>query len=330
MALVGRMKEWREAQRQRAGGMVALTTWVPSRSAEYLKGVFTRLADPKERGADYRFLASSWVRRRRAIQYSFHGTDFSAEIDLPLLGPEWFQLPAGGRVIGRIKTWIELTPDEASKISQLCQDTVSKVLADWLSKQDLHGKLRDDTGVALDTHFAQPGYSPREGESVIRPKDDAAFETNEVHIAQEVERAALQSRRHPTDDPTVVYFPGFQGVPSRCHAVHRRIGDRVLFALGHIQYGGTSPTNNMENLTRRMWKQFYREVPFDRIEWFDAWPEHYSLTNNFQIQRVLLSKDEKGDYGEPVWVCAQDVPDDFIEEVRLAITPKAPLSEAAK
>ena len=330
MALVGRMKQWREAQRQRAGGMVALTTWVPSRSAEYLKGVFARLADPSERGADYRHLASLWIRRRRAIRHSFRGTNFSAEIDLPFLGPDWYQLPAGGRVTGAAETWIELTPDEAAKVSQLCQDAVSKVLSDWLREQDLYGKLRDHTGVALGTDFAQPGYSPREGESVIRPKDEAAFETNEVHIAQEVERAALQSRKHPTDDPTVVYFPGFHGVPSRCHAVHRRVGDRVLFALGHIEYGGTSPTNDIENLTVRMWKQFYPEIPFDRIEWFDAWPEHYSLTNKFQIQRVLFSKGEKGGYAGPIWARAGDVPENFIEEVRLAITPKAPLSEAAE
>ena len=37
MALVDRMKQWREAQRRKHGGMVQLTTWVPRRSAEYLK-----------------------------------------------------------------------------------------------------------------------------------------------------------------------------------------------------------------------------------------------------------------------------------------------------
>ncbi len=323
MVLIGRMREWREAQRQKAGGMTQLTTWVPSRSAEYLKGIFARLADPGERGEDYRLITSFWTRRRRVVGERFFGTSFSAEIDLPYYGPHWFMRPAGGRVTGSYDTWVELTPNEADEVSLLCKEAVSKALSDWLRGHNLYGKLRDHVGVALNPVFAQPCYQPDEGESVIRPADYAAFEKNEAEIAHEVERAALQSRKHPTDDPTVVYYPGFHGIPSRCHAVHRRVGDKVLFALGHIQHGGTSPTNMIEDLTVRMRKQFYPDVPFDRIEWFDAWPEHYSLTNAFHMQRVLFPKDEKGSYGGPVWVPARDMPDDFVDEVRRAITPKA-------
>lgn len=325
MALVGRMREWREAQRQKAGGMTQLTTWVPSRSAEYLKGIFARLADPGERGEDYRLIASFWTRRRRVVGEQFPGTSFSAEIDLPYHGPHWFMRPAGGRITGSGETWIELTPSEADEVSLLCKVAVSKALSGWLCEHDLLGKLRDHTGVALEPVFAHPSYPLQEGESVIRPATDAAFEENEAKIARKVEREALQSRRHPTDDPTVVYYEGFHKIPSRCHAVHRREGGRVLFALGHIQYGGTSPTNMIEDLTVEMWKRFYPKDRFESIEWFDAWPEHYSLTGVFHMQRVLFPENKKdGTRGGPVWApTGSDVPEDFADEVRRAITPKA-------
>lgn len=309
--------------------MTQLTTWVPSRSAEYLKGIFGRLADPSERGEDYRLVASFWSRRRRVVGERFPGTDFSAEVDLPYHGPHWFMRPAGGRVTGSYDTWIELTPGEAGEVSLLCKAAVSKALSDWLRERDLYGKLRDHVGVALDPVFAQPGYPPGEGQSVIRPATDTGFEENEAKIAREVEREALQSRIHPTDDPTVVYYEGFHGVPSRCHAVHRRIGDRVLFALGHIQHGGTSPTNMIEELMVEMWKRFYPKDRFERIEWFDARPEHYSPTNAIHMHRVLLQEDKKDARGGLVWALPQDLPEDFVDEVRRAITPKADASAPA-
>lgn len=325
MALVGRMRKWREAQRQRAGGMTQLTIWVPTRAAEYLRDIFGRLADPSERGEDYRLIVAPWIRRRRVVGERFPGTDFSAEIDLPYHGPHWFMRPAGGRVTGSYDTWIELTPVEANEISLLCKGAVSKALSSWLRERDLYGKVCDHTGVALDPDFTQPGYPPREDESVIRPTTDAEFEENEAKIAREVEREALQSRRHPTDDPTVAYYEGFHKVPSRCHVVHRREGKRVLFALGHIQHGGTSPTNMIEELAVEMWKRFYPKERFKTIEWFDAWPEHYSLTGRFHMQRVLFPEDTKGGgRSGPVWVPVdEDVPKDFVDEVQRAITPKA-------
>ncbi len=325
MALVGRMREWRETQRRRAGGMTQLTTWVPTRAAEYLKEIFARLADPAGRGEDYRLVVVPWIRRRRVVGERFSGTNFSAEIDLPFHGPHWFMRPAGGRVTGSYDTWVELTPNEADEVSLLCMEAVSKALSGWLREHELYGKLRDHTGVALDPEFAQPGYSPRKDESVIRPADYAAFTENEAKIAREVEREALQSRRHATDDPTVVYYEGFHKIPSRCHAVHRREGKRVLFALGHIQHGGTSPTNTIEDLTAEMRRRFYPKEHFENIEWFDAWPAHYSLTDKFHIQRVLFPKDTKdGDRSDPVWVpVGLDVPQDFVDEVCRAITPRA-------
>jgi len=150
------------------------------------------------------------------------------------------------------------------------------------------------------------------------------------HLALDLSSAPtpLQSRRHPTDDPTVVYYEGFHKIPSRCHVVHRRDGDRVLFALGHIQYGGTSPTNMIEELATEMWKRFYPKDRFDRIEWFDAWPESYSLSNQFHIQRVRFPDGKQG--GGPMWLPAGDLPADFVDEVRRVITPDTSMQAAAE
>ena len=325
MALVGRMREWREAQRQRAGGMTQLTTWVPSRSAKFLKEIFARLADPGERGEDYRLVVAPWRWRRRVVADRFPGINFSAEIDLPYHGPHWFTRPAGGRVTGSYETWIELTPNEAGEVSSLCRAAVSEALSGWLRERGLYGKVRDHVGVALEPDFARPGHPLGKDESVIRPATEAAFEENEAKIAREVEREALRSCRHPTDDPTVVYYEGFFGIPSRCHVVHRREGNRVLFALGHIQHGGTSPTNMIEELTVEMWKRFYPEDHFDSIEWFDCWPQPFSMRGEVSVSRVILSKDRKGEgRSGPVWQPAgPDVPKDFIDEVRRVVAPKA-------
>ena len=200
----------------------------------------------------------------------------------------------------------------------MCRKSVTETLARWLKERDLAGKRRDHTGAALGREFFEPGYQPQPDESIIRPIDDAAFAANEAKIAREVDRAARQSRRHPTDDPTVVEYEGFNGIPSRCHAVHRRVGDRILFALGHIENGGTSPTNTIGTLAEDMWKRFYPNDRFEKIEWYDCWPPGYSLTGSFHIRRVVFPADRGG----PIWVSARDAPADFVEEVRHVITPK--------
>jgi hypothetical protein len=310
------MREWREAQRQKAGGMVQLTVWVPARAFAYLKIIFGRLADPSDRGEDYRLAASAWLYRRRVPAARFEGADFAAEIDMPRLGPPWHTRPAGGRVIDEIKTWIELTPDEADEIDRLCRKSVTNALARWLSNRDLAGKRHDHTGAALGLEFCAPGYQSKFNESIIRPVDDAAFAANEAKIARDVDRAAQQSRRHSTDDPTIVEYEGIHRTPSRCHAVHRRVGDRILFALGYIEHGGTSPTNAIATLTEDMWKRFYPDDRFDRIEWYDCRSPGDSLTGQFQMRRVVFP-DVKGG---PIWGPADDVPADFMAEVLRAIS----------
>ncbi len=131
----------------------------------------------------------------------------------------------------------------------------------------------------------------------------------------------------PTGSPAIIHYEGGQGTPSRCHVIHRRFGNRVLFAFGIMEDGGTSPTNMIEELTAAMWKRFYPKDSFDRIEWFDAWPEHYSLTERFHIQRVEFSRSNLG--SGPVWFpIGADVPKDFVEEVRQVINVRVGRSMA--
>ena len=94
-----------------------------------------------------------------------------------------------------------------------------------------------------------------------------------------------------------------------------------------MEDGGTSPTNMIEELATMMWTRFYPKDRFDRIEWFDAWPDHYSLTDRFHIQRVGFyhSKEESG----PVWrQVGADAPEDFLEEVRRVINARPGLPAA--
>lgn len=313
MAL-GRMKQWREAQRQRAGGMVEIATWVPQRSAKFLKEIFARLADPSERGEDYRLVVSPWAKRRRVVLREYEGTSYSAEIDLPFLGPHWYQRPAGGRVMGAHGTWIELTPDEALEVSDRCRDAVSSVLKEWLSKNEMLGSARDHVGVVPDLYFGRSDDQLRARDSIFRPVSDDEFAKSEAEIAQGVADAAAKSRLHHSDDPTIVYYPGAWGIPSRCHAIHRQNGDKVLFALVHVPNGGTSPTNMIEELTKRMHKKFYPYVPFSKIQWFDAWRLPWAGDNDFEISHVVF---EKGNGSENVrWEPAGELPAEFVDDIR--------------
>lgn len=317
MAL-GRMKQWREAQRQRAGGMVEITTWVPQRAAKFLKEIFGRLGDPGERGDSYRLLVSSWGKRRRVVGAEYLGTSYSAEIDLPYVGPHWHLRPAGGRVMGSFETWIELTPDEAAEVSALCQEAISKALDEWLAKRELVGTVRDHVGVALDPDFAQTGYQLRSSDSLFRPESEEEFAKNEAEIAQGVAETAAKSRLHHTDDPTIVYYPGFLGVPSRCHAIHRWHDGVVLFALVHVPNGGTSPTNMMGELTRRMHKTFYPDVPISKIQWFDVFQLSWESAQDLHINRVDFEKNDDGSL-RVLWRSADTLPDDFVDDIRRAL-----------
>lgn len=322
MAL-GRMKQWREAQRQRAGGMVEISTWVPVRASKFLKDIFARLGDPSERGDSYRLIVSSWLNRRRVVDTKFLGTSYTAEIDLPYLGPHWHQRPAGGRVFGDCETWVELTPDEASEVSELCQAAVSQALDEWLAKRGLVGALRDHVGVALDPDFAQADYHQRANDSLFRPASEEEFAKNEAEIAQGVAEAAAKSRLHHSDDRTVVNYPGLWGVPSRCHAIHRWHDGEVLFALVHIPNGGTSPTNMIAELSRRMHKTFYPDVPISKVRWFDAFRLPWESDVDLHINSVDFEKDSADGPPKIIWRPAEGLPGSFVDDIRRVLKSSA-------
>ena len=323
MSLGDRMKAWRAAQRERLGGMENLSIWMPKRHAPFLKKIFEKLADPGSRGDDYRLAVSSWLRSRRAPAYVFSGTNFSCEIDLPFLGPHWHMRPAGGRVYGSYETWVEMTPNEADELKLVLKSAVSSKLEEWLRERELLGKLVDHVGVTLHPDFAQPGYRPRDGDSLHRPLGDEAFENNEAKIAREVEREAHQSRLHPTDDPTVVYYDGAWNIPSRCHAIHGRYDNRILFALVHIPFGGTSPTNMIEDLSAEMWKRFYPAEKFYAIDWFDC------HTMPFDEKTVSINLVDLRD-GSPSWSFADvdNLPPDFVAAINDAVRRDQEIADA--
>jgi len=325
MSLGSRMKAWRAAQRERLGGMENFSIWMPARHASFLKEIFEKLADPGSRGDDYRLAASGWLRSRRAPAYVFAGTDFSCVIDLPSVGPSWHMRPAGGRVYGSYETWVEMTPNEADELKLALMSAVSSKLEEWLRERELLGKLVDHVGVALHPDFAQPDYQPRDGDSLHRPLGDDEFESNEAKIAREVEREAHQSRMHPTDDPTVVYYDGAWNVPSRCHAIHGRYDDQILFALVHIPFGGTSPTNMIEELSAEMWKRFYPKDKFDQIEWFDC----HTMPFDERTAQINLV-DLKGD--SPSWssVNVGNLPPDFVAAINDAVTRDRDIADLNK
>ncbi len=149
-------------------------------------------------------------------------------------------------------------------------------------------------------------------------------------IGGNVPLKTLAITQDPADDPTVFRYEGFHGTPSRCHVVHLRYGNRILLAFGLMEDGGTSPTNMIEELATAMWKRFYPKDRFDHIEWFDASPEHCSLTNRFHIQRVHFGNSE----GRPELAWGRigtDVPRDFVKEVRRVIDgrPNLPTATSA-
>lgn len=307
MAL-GRMTRWREAQRRRAGGMVEISTWVPSRAATFLKEIFGRLGDPGSRGDDYRALVAGWLDRRRVVGRRYDGVGCDAEIDRPFLGTGWYSRPAGGRVFDVEGTWIELTPDEANEVEEACKAAVSNALEKWLEAKGLKGRVIDKVGVAIGTYFP---VKPGPNDVLLRPADDDEFERNEVEIAQAVKDAALKSRLHPTDDPTVVYYPGVGGLPSRCHAIHQKFGDRILFALVHIPNGGTSPTNMIKELTKRMHREFYPGLQMKDIDWFDCWVLPWESADEPTITCVV-----EGEDGHPSWQVPGNLPQEFVERIR--------------
>jgi hypothetical protein len=102
----------------------------------------------------------------------------------------------------------------------------------------------------------------------------------------------------PVDDPSVIEYEGISGFPSFCQIAHRRLGDRVQFALIHMANGGTSPTNMLASLATYMRQRFYADVDAGRIDWYDVHPASVYHLGRTQILSVAMQH-ANGIYSKP-------------------------------
>lgn len=312
MGVRERVSQWRNAMRTAHGGSTQPGVWVPTRYADFLKEVIGRLSQLGTMGDEYRSIAYLWLNRRRPVAHHYTGFGYSLEIDGPSVGAYWYNLPMGGRVMGEMGTWVELTPDEAEEVHSKVRRAVGSTLEEWLREKELLGHIVDHTGVATDVAWSDPRYPESQYTSIARPATDDDFQANEVRIARDVERDAYRRRRHPTDDPTIEYYEGFHGYPSRCHIIHRQINGNVLFALGHVKNGGTSPTNMFENLATLLRRKYYPKIAPGQIRWFDVWID-VPYDGQKRINSVELTWNGSR-YENPAWDDAPP-PEDFVAEI---------------
>ena len=116
-----------------------------------------------------------------------------------------------------------------------------------------------------------------------------------------------------------VRFVAPWGAIGLCHVTHRREGDRILFALGHVNPGrGSSHTNCIESVAPAMWQRYYPLDPFESIAWLDAaWvPDHGGC---LEVTRVAFPDEDHVEFSGSV----DDIPEDFIEAMKADIVGPA-------
>jgi hypothetical protein len=99
-----------------------------------------------------------------------------------------------------------------------------------------------------------------------------------------------------------------------CQIAHRRLGDRVQFALIHMAHGGTSPTNMFAILATYMRQQF--EVDAGRIDWYDVHPLSVYRLERTQILSVALQH-ANGIYSKPEWGRGPAISEDWAAFISL-------------
>jgi len=312
---MNRMKLWRlRKTSQEAGRQTQVCVWAPEHDAELVRQICTRVAEATARGSELRSVLHPQVARRRTTATQWAGTGFQVEVDYPLVGPWWFMRNIGGRITGSDDTHIELSPEEAHdlkvRLSQICE----KEIRSWLTSRKLLGTVRDNTGVVTDEDYVDHTLSADPN----RPADETAFAENEARIAKGVREAARRSRKPPVKDPSVIEFEGDQGFPSFCQIAHRKQGERIQFALIHMNNGGTSPTNMFAPLATYMRQRFYPEIDAGRIDWYDVIPAGVYHRPTTDILPVRMEH-ANGIYSKPQWSGdrAPDIPKDwaaFIDE----------------
>jgi hypothetical protein len=145
----------------------------------------------------------------------------------------------GGRITGSDGTHIELSPEEAADLKDRLSRVRPKEIQSWVKSRKLLGRVRDDTGVVTDQQLPHRTAA----KDPNRPADEAVFAGNEAKIARAVREAVRPTPKQHADDNSGIEYEGLSGFPSFCQVAHRKQGDRVQFALIHMDQGGTSPTN---------------------------------------------------------------------------------------
>ena len=315
---MNRMRLWRSKKMYGESGLqVQITVWTPEKDAELSRELCTRIAEPTERGSSLRSVLRNQLNRRRTVYERWSGgSEWKAEVDGPFVGRYWFLRPIGGRVLGPDGTHVELSPAQADELSKHMEQVCRKELSDWVKQRKLLGVRLDDTGVVLKPHRYREAGDENTAPSG-RPEDDEAFAANEARIARIALQEAMDRRKPPFQDASIVEFEGLHGFPSYCQIAHRRHGDRVQFALIHMTYGGTSVTNMVEELATLMRQRFYPGVDPGLIDWFDVEPPNtYYLRPDLIVHPVRMQH-RNGIYSDPEWQSEEVSPDwtAFIEKV---------------
>lgn len=296
-------------------GMRQVSAWVPKNAADALQQFFTRVGSQSEDGQFLRMMLNRQANRRRVIEKIFDGRWMKVEIDLPRLSVGSEQAPIGGRIYGDGSTLIELDPFEAAELERKCSEAIEPVLCEWLERHDLKNVIRNTTGVALDGNALAYNRAPQEIFERT-PKADEEFEKNESAIVADFERRAFYHGALPPDDPTLQHFIGSWGIPSRYRLVHGAFLGRLCVGLIHVEGGGASVTNAIEEIARDIYQKFYRAKRPDEIEWYDVWPAHYSLIDTLRINRVRF---KDGRFAGPDWRVGDDVPPPFVRAIEAVI-----------
>jgi hypothetical protein len=286
-----------EKMSQEAGRQTQICVWTPEHDAELVREICARVVEATSRGEELRRSLTSKSSRRRTIYAQWLGTALRVEIDYPFVGPRRSMLNIGGRIIGSNGTHIELSPEEAADLKDCLSGVCQKEIRSWVKSHKLLGRVRDDTGVVTDQQLLDRTAA----KDPNRPADKTAFAANEAKIARAVMEAVRPTLKQHADDNSVIEYEGLSGFPSFCQIAHRKQGDRVQFALIHMNPGGTSPTNMFAGLATYVRQRFYPEVDAGQIDWYDVIPRRDDRTLRRIFINPVIMQHANGIYSSPTW-----------------------------
>ena len=260
-----RMEKLRDKMKRH--GMRQISVWVPKEDGNWLREVFSRVGDNTVEGQCFRNFLKPAFMRRRAPGRRYPSNFLACEIDGAYIGVGNEVAPIGGRIYNFTDTLIELSPSEAQDLENEVEQAIEKVLANFLKKNALSGKVRNTTGVVTDRNFL------RDVELDIM--EDEVFERSETRIVQDFTDHAFARNRPIVQDQSIYKFLGFGNAPSTCQIVEDTTPEGgVYVAFIHIPHAGTSPTNMIQELADEIKRSRYPDIPSDKITWLDVWPNN--------------------------------------------------------